>query len=117
MINYIFSAEGLENLPKLKKYCATKIVALEKYVPRKARESATLDVRFSLDKAKKQKTCRLVLALPEETLTVGETAEHAYAALDIAAAELKRQLADYKAKHGKQALRHKIARALRRSRN
>lgn len=120
MINYTFSAEGLENLPKLKNYCATKVVALEKYIPRKARESAKLDVHFSLEKASKgrdQKTCRLVLALPEDTLTVSERADHAYAALDIAAAELKRQLADYKTKHGKQALRHKIARALRGQKN
>lgn len=114
MIEYTFSAEGFESLPKLKKYTATKVVALEKYVPRRARQSATMSVHFSLNKAKKQKTCRLILSLPEENLTVSETAEHAYAALDIASAEIRRQLADYKAKHGKQALRHKIARALKR---
>jgi len=117
MLEYTFSADGFESLPKLKKYCSTKLVTLEKYVPRRARASAKLDVRFWLDHAKRQKTCRLVLVLPEAVLTVTETTDHAYAALDIAAAEIKRQLAEYKAKHSKQAIRHAMARVVHRADN
>ncbi len=114
MKDYAFSAEGFESVEKLHKYTDAKLKDLQKYIPRKSRESAQFSVHFALDKKLQQKSCRLNLSLPHQKLTASETAEHVYSALDIAAAELKRQMADYKSKHGQHGFRHRIARAMSR---
>lgn len=117
MKDYTFSAEGFESVEKLRKYTDVKLKDLQKYIPRKSREAAQFSVHFTLDKKHQQKTCRLSLKLPHSTLTAKETAEHVYSALDISSAEVKRQLADYKAKYGQQGFRHRVARAIRREAN
>jgi len=118
MKDYIFSAsEKLQLDPaKLRKYCDKRISKLEKYVPKKARESAEWSVRFTLADDKRNKTCTVKLALPHETLVVTESAEHAYSALDIAALDMKRKLQDYKTKHDTHSFRHRLARSIRKNR-
>ncbi len=115
MIQHTFSAEGFEHTDKLQKYVDQKTKDLEKYVPRFARENAQLSIRIV--RAPKTKaemyTCHLELKLPKQKLVATEKVEHSYAALDVTMAELKRQLAEYKTKHGKQTLRHRAAHALR----
>ncbi len=113
MKDYTFSADGFESVDKLRKYTDAKLKDLHKYIPRKSREAAQFGVRFTLNKKNQTKSCRVTLTLPHGSLTATQTADHVYSALDIAAAELKRQLADYKAKHGQQGFRHRIARAVR----
>lgn len=114
MIQHTFSAEGFEHTDKLQKYVDQKAKDIEKYVPRFARENAQLSIRIT--RAPKTKaemyTCHLELSLPRQKLVATEKVEHSYAALDVTMAELKRQLADYKSKHGKQTLRHRFAHAL-----
>ncbi|MGB4800625.1 MAG: HPF/RaiA family ribosome-associated protein [Candidatus Saccharimonadales bacterium] len=111
------SAEGFDLVPKLQKYTTGKVRDIEKYVPRKAREAAVLAVHFKESRRGRDKTCTLALQLPQETLSVHETTSHMYAALDIATVEMRRQLAEYKGKHGKQGLRHKLVRRLRREKS
>jgi ribosomal subunit interface protein len=110
MIRQTFSADEAISTPKLKKYCSSKIKDLEKYIPRFARESAHIDARFELEAEGRKKFCRLSLTLPEATLVAHESADHVYSALDIASAELKRQLTDYKMRHSKQSLRSRLKR-------
>lgn len=114
MIQHTFSAEGFEHTDKLQKYVDQKAKDLEKYIPRFAREGAQLTIRIS--RAPKTKaemyTCSLSLILPKQKLIASEKVEHSYAALDVTMAELKRQLADYKSKHGKQTLRHRASQAI-----
>jgi ribosomal subunit interface protein len=118
MKDYVFSASEKLQLDsaKLRKYCDKRIGKLEKYVPRKARESSDWSVRFTLADDKRNKTCTVKLALPHETLVVTESAEHAYSALDIAVLDMKRKIQDYKTKHDTHGLRHRLARSLRKSR-
>ncbi len=102
------SAEGFNLTPKLQKYTASKVKDIEKYVPRKARQSAVLAVHYKLAKKGQEKICTLALQLPQETLAVRESTSHVYAALDIATVEMRRKLADYKSKHSKYGLRHRL---------
>ena len=108
------SAEGFDLVPKLQKYTAGKVKDIEKYIPRKSREAAVLAIHFKLSRKGRDKTCTLALQLPHETLSTSETTSHMYAALDIATVELRRQLAEYKGRHSKYGLRHRLARRLRR---
>lgn len=115
MIRHTFSAEGFEHTDKLQKYVDQKVKDLEKYIPRFARDAAELSIRITRSPKTKAEmyTCHLELKLPKQKLIVTEKVEHSYAALDVTMSELKRQLADYKSKHGKQTLRHRAAHALR----
>lgn len=112
MIRHTFSAEGFEKTDKLQKYIEKKVKDLEKYIPRKARGSAQLTVRIT--KASRTSAemynCKVLLSLPEQDLNAGEKVEHAYASLDVTMAELKRQVVEYKAKHGRETFRSRAAR-------
>ncbi len=108
------SAEGFNLTPKLQKYTASKVHDVEKYIPRKVRAAAVLAVHFKVSKKGQDKTCTLALQLPKETLAVRETTGHVYAALDIAAVEMRRKVAEYKGKHGRQGLRHRLGGRLKR---
>ena len=117
MISYTFSAEGFEKTDKVQKYVETKVKDLEKYIPRVSRESTELVVRIKKTKSKTELyTAHLELSLKGTRLIAHETVEHSYAALDVTMAELRRQLADYKGKHGKQSLRRRAAAFLKRNR-
>ncbi len=115
MLAYTFSAEGFEHTDKLQKYVEGKVKDLEKYVPRKARDNASLAIRIThATKSRVESyTCHLELNVPGEKLVVTEDVEHSYASLDVTMAELRRQLAEYKSKHGKQSLRHRAAHRIR----
>lgn len=104
------SAEGFDLTPKLQKYTSSKVRDIEKYIPRKARQAAVLAVHFKVAKRGQEKTCTLALQLPHETLAVKETTGHVYAALDIATVEMRRKVADYKSKHSKYGIRHRLLR-------
>lgn len=116
MIHYTTAFDNVEPTDKLKKYIQHKVRELEKYIPQKARESAELAVSLRAARAHNSgdKTCRLSLQLPQAVLHTHETTSHTYAALDIAVAELRRQLAEYKAVHSTQRLRKFIAHTIRR---
>lgn len=114
MIQYTFSAEGFEHTDKIQKYVEQKVKDIEKYVPRNVREAAEFSIRVIRAPRSKAElySCRIELTLPGQKLIATEKVEHSYASLDVTMAEIKRQLAEYKAKHGKQSLRHRVAQAL-----
>ncbi|MCA9327064.1 HPF/RaiA family ribosome-associated protein [Candidatus Saccharibacteria bacterium] len=109
------SAEGFNLTPKLQKYTTGKVRDIEKYIPRKARESAALAVHYKVSKKGQEKTCTLALQLPNETLAVKESTSHVYAALDIATVEMRRKISEYKGKHSKYGIRHRLGRRFKRS--
>ncbi len=100
----------------LHKYVIKKIGGLDKYIPRKSRESVHADVKLKESKAKDKKnhTCEVILRVPHETITTKETTLNIYAAVDIVEAKLKNQLKKYKEKHASPKLRFRLAGKLRR---
>ncbi len=119
MISYTFSADGFEKTDKLQKYVERKVRDIEKYIPRRARESAEMTVRIVRNTKSKTEAyeCSVSIVLPEEKLMATEKVEHSYAALDVAMAELRRQIREYKTKHGKQRQQRKSVAFWRRQRD
>lgn len=101
--------------PKLKKYVTKKIGAMDKYIPRHARESAHLEVKLKEEniKTKKQYTCEVILFLPHDTITISETTMNIFAAVDIIETKLKNQIRKYKETHTNKRLPGKIAAKIR----
>lgn len=95
---------------KLKGYIRRKIGGLDRYVPRRARKTAHVEVRLKETgaKDKNQCTCDVVLHVPEEIITVTETTVNMYAAVDIAEEKLKHRLRKYKEMHQPAKLRHRL---------
>lgn len=115
MLQHTFSAEGFEQTDKIQKYVSVKVRDLEKYIPRRARESAEVSVRIIKNTRSKAEMyeCVVTLKLPEETLVAREKVEHSYAALDVTTAEIKRQISAYKGRHHKLPLRKRALHRLR----
>ncbi|MBP9852571.1 MAG: putative sigma-54 modulation protein [Patescibacteria group bacterium] len=109
-MEYTLSSEGIELTDKLRKYVDKKVKPLEKFIPKHARESATLDIHFRLHAATDQKEVEFILVLPKEKIVVKEATTHAYASLDVIAVDVKRRLRAYKDKHSPSGLRHRLAR-------
>jgi len=85
----------------LRKYVNKKIGKLDKYIPRRARESAHAEVKLKSanSKGKKQYTCEVILTLPNDVITTKETTLNMFAAIDIVETKLKNQLKRYKEQH------------------
>lgn len=85
----------------LKKYINKKIGKLDKYVPRKEKETVRAEVKIkdANTKKKKQYTCEVILHLPHEKLTIKETTVNMFAAVDIVETKYKNQLKKYKEQH------------------
>lgn len=85
----------------LRKYVNKKIGRLDKFIPRRARESAHAEVKLKAgsSKGKKQYTCEVILTLPRDILTTKETTLNMFAAIDIVETKLKNQLKRYKGQH------------------
>ncbi len=95
------SATRLELDDRLKKYVTKKLATLDKYLPRQARPSAHMEVRFKEHKSggQKQSVCDVTLHLPNETIKICESTQNVYAAVDIVEAKLKQQIKKYKELH------------------
>jgi putative sigma-54 modulation protein len=85
----------------LRKYVTKKLGRMDRYLPRKARDSAHIEVQLKESKAKdkKQCTCEVVLHLPQENIMIKETTLNMFAAVDIVETKLKNQIKKYKEKH------------------
>lgn len=85
----------------LKKYVDKKIGRLDRFIPRAGRESVHVSVKLKESKAKdkNERTCEVILHLPQETITVKETTINIYAAVDIVETKLRHQLKKYKEQH------------------
>lgn len=107
MLKAIIQAENFEISPELEKYTRKKLNGLERYIPKKAREAAHMDIHFKQmqHQGKRQNSCELTLHLPQAKLFAKEMTPHMYATLDIATAHIRAQLGAYKAKYGRSGLR------------
>ncbi|MDO4684254.1 MAG: ribosome-associated translation inhibitor RaiA [Candidatus Saccharibacteria bacterium] len=83
---------------KTKKYVTKKISALDRYLPRHARKSATAVVRIEqLERKDSNKyEVEVVITVPEKTITAKDMAPNAMAAVDIVEVKLASQLRKYK---------------------
>lgn len=108
-----------EITPKLNTYVRNKLGKIDKYIPRRARESAHMEVFLKeiKIKAKKECECEVILRLPNDTLTVKESTINMFAAVDIVEAKLKNQVKKYKTKHGSPQLHHRLIGKLRRTKH
>lgn len=101
---------------KLKKYVAKSVAKLERYMPRKARESAHVEVKLRENKAQSNKKCtaELIVYMPHETLNAKEATVNMFAAIDIVEAKLVNQLKKYKETHTNPHLLRRLTGRLRR---
>ncbi len=100
---------------KLQKYLSKKIGTLDRYIPRRGRDSAHAEVRLKEDPAlksashKNKFTCEVTLHLPHEKINVSESTLNMYAAIDIVEAKLKQQITRYKQLHASGSLHRRLA--------
>jgi len=101
--------------PKLKRYVTKKMGAMDKYIPRHARQSAHLEVKLKEHKIKQKReyTCEVILFLPNDTITISETTVNIFAAVDIIETKLKNQIRKYKEMHTRKRIPGRIAAKIR----
>lgn len=101
---------------KLKKYVAKSVAKLERYMPKKARESARVEVKLKENNGQSDKKCtaELVVHMPHETLTAKESTINMHAAIDIVEAKLVNQLRKYKETHTNPHTLRRLTNKLRR---
>ena len=95
---------------KIKKYTRLKIGKLDRFMPKRARDSAHAEIflKERKIKTKKECTCEVVLHLPKETIRVEETTMNMFAAVDIVEAKLKNLIKKYKETHGTLGIRKRV---------
>lgn len=93
-------------------YARQKIGRLDKYVPKKVRKSARVDIKLKQSRAKKKLdcTCEVIIHLPKETITISETETTMLAAIDVVENKLKNRLKKYKDTHSVNSLQKRVIR-------
>jgi ribosomal subunit interface protein len=102
MIKCEIKGRNFEIDSKMRDYVEDKIGGLEKYLPRKVRETASCMVILEDDpngREDNRYVCEAVMTVEGATLVSKEGTVNIYAAVDIVEAKLKAQLATYKAKY------------------
>jgi len=101
---------------ELEEYASRKIGLLERYVPKKARDSLKTEVKLKEAKSKDKSncTCEVIMYLPQGSVTVHEKAKTMTEAIDLAEDKLKVQLKRYKDKHTGPRLHRKVINRFRR---
>lgn len=102
----------LELTDDMRRYVKSKIGRLDRFLPRKMRESIHAEVKLKQGKNKgaTERTCEVIMHLPQETFTVSETTINIFAAIDIAEQKLKNHIAKYKTKHNDSSVRRRFLR-------
>jgi putative sigma-54 modulation protein len=105
--------------PKLRKYVTKKLGRMDRFLPKKSREAAHLEVKLKelQAKSRKQFTCEVILHLPHDTITIAETTVNIFAAVDIVETKLKNQIKRYKEKNSRRALGRRLIRKIRINKN
>lgn len=82
-------------------YIEQKLRTLDRYVPRRERSVAHMEVRVYEQKAENRMwpVCETVLRLPGETFALTEKGTTIYAAVDIVKAKLKQELSRYRGEY------------------
>ena len=81
-----------------KKYVNKRIGRLDRYLPRHARKSATVEVKLEQvnhDHGNKYEA-EVILSIPGGLITAKDSTSNIFAAIDIVEAKVKKQLVDYK---------------------
>ena len=102
---------------RTKKYVKKKIGALDRYLPRHARKSATAEVKLSQvnrDHGNKYEA-EVIMYLPERTITAKDSTMNVLAAVDIVEAKIAAQLKRYKERHTNHRGNHGILAKFKRS--
>jgi ribosomal subunit interface protein len=104
------SGVHLEVGEDLKKYATKKIGRLSRFIPKASQESVHVEVRLMSTKArdKNDRTCEVIMHLPQENITVKETTINIYAAIDIVETKLHHQLKKYKDLHSSPRLHQRL---------
>ena len=81
-----------------------------------ARKSVHVEVKLKEGKvkAKEERTCEVIMRLPNEVFTVSETTINMFAAVDIVEEKLKKLLHKYKEMHASPKLRQRLMARLKR---
>lgn len=101
--------------PNIEDYVYQKIGQLDKFIPKKYRQSVKVDVKLkeAKTKTKDKFTCEVIFKLPQETITVHEKAQTFEASIDLSEDKLKTQLKKYKDKHSDPRLHRRLANNLK----
>jgi len=81
-----------------KKYITKQIGRLDRYLPRHARKSATVEVKIEQvnhDHGNKYEA-EVILNIPGDLIAAKDSTSNVFAAIDIVEAKVKKQLVDYK---------------------
>ncbi len=92
------------------KYVTKKIGPMDRYIPKKARQSVHTEVKLKKEKSKDKAkfTCEIIMHLPHGSITVHEKATTMFAAIDLAEDKLKIQIIKYKEKHAGPRIHRKL---------
>jgi putative sigma-54 modulation protein len=102
MISHIdITSIHYEASEELKKYINKKLSRLDRFAPRHARKTISVEVILEERKTKTDRNqCEIIINLPERQLTAKEATVNMFAAVDIVEAKIKTQLKKYKETHG-----------------
>lgn len=102
----------LELTDDMRRYVKSKIGRTDRFLPRAIRPSVHVEVKLKQENKKgaAERTCEVVMHLPQETFTVSETTINIFAAIDITEQKLKNHIAKYKTKHLDNAVRRRFLR-------
>ena len=91
-------------------YIKKKIGGLDKYIPKKARESTFVEVKLKEMKAKDKQSfvCEVIMKLPKGNITAHKNSTSALSAIDEVENNMKIQLKKYKDLHTQSRLRRHL---------
>lgn len=108
MINNLhISSIHAEVTTDIKEYVEKKIGGLEKFVPKRARESVQANIKLKQDKRGYE--CEVIIALPKATITAHSKSPEALASIDQVEATLRNQLQHYKSTHMVYKMKRRLA--------
>ena len=95
---------------ELRKYVGKRIGRLDRYVPRHIRSSMRAEIKLKEGPSKNEaeRTCEVILHLPQELLRVEETTINMFAAVDIVERRLQNLLKKYKEQHTNPRLHQRL---------
>jgi ribosomal subunit interface protein len=104
--------EKIERTDRLVKYVHNKVSGLEKHIPRTVRESVKVEVRLRRtgSKGTGASVCEIKINLPRHILIAKEATPHIFAAVDVAVANIRHQLNEYKTQENPTSLRERLRR-------
>ncbi len=91
---------------RLQKYVVRKIGRLDRFLAKQQRADLLVEVR--LQEGKQDRTCHVIIHLPQATVTAEETTINMFAAVDIVETKLRIALKKYKELHGNPRLRQRL---------